>query len=435
MGGLLHQVQSASVAPAAKLAVNPHSRAGLSYTVGSTVTFEVNITNAPAIGGVFVTLSYNFTVLHITNLDITGNVLGVTDPFQECVPEIGINIGPGCSISTGEVNVFLVLQHANTTAPTNGRVFQMTFSVGDVGFSELHLFDSYFGAGTSLFPLVLYDGYFTNRQCGSALCTPPVTSFTVSPSILGTDNVSEVAEGQPVLFDASKSNATNKGATITLYSYDWGDGTPGLSNVPSRNATHTYALNQASNVETVTVIARDSYGIPGSKTILLRIIFNWIDLAIGDPNAQPHQEVVAGTIVNITTTLKNLSVRSENATVEVRVGTLSLQNYTFTNMPPNTKRQVSLNWDTTGSSPKVYKVEAIADPVRNSTTGQVIENDTSNNLGVTFVQLVEPIPSGYGTFLGLGLIPASLSFALLAGVAGGAVSFLRRRRPPAETLA
>jgi hypothetical protein len=232
--------------------------------------------------------------------------------------------------------------------------------------------------------------------------------------------------GRTIQFDASSSNVTNPAATITSYSWDWGTG--GFATTPRPNATYQYPAGDAGGLLTITLTVTDSYGIQGSRLFLIRVIRIWTDLVISSVVADPSLRVLPGTQVTVTVSLQNQSINPVNASVITSVGTNSLGTTTFMNLAPNRAVTFSLTWNTQGLRPRVYLVEALAPPIVNSTTGQIIQNETSNNVAWTLVQIVEPLPPGFGVLLGLGLLPAAgVGIVVLAG-AGGVISLLKGRK-------
>ncbi len=431
--GLIPSVSGANPTPKTVIAVNPHSIVGIAP--GSSISFSVNVTNAPSLSSFDVALTYNASVLHITSLDTSGSVFSPYPDVRvitECIPDLAIY----CS-SSDNFELFTVLLYGEKTSPstnsTSGTLFKLNFNVINSGFALIHirlglLATPVLGVA-SLVPSTDVDGYFTNITCGSPshYCTPAVPGFKLSPFLFGANNVTEVVAGRRISFDASSSNTTNPGATIASYSWDWGTGA--VSTVTNSNITHTYAQGDAGGLISVTLTVRDSYGIPGSASVLIKVIRIWTDMVMRSVTANPTQRVLPGSVVTVTVDLQNQSINPENASVITRVGSVSLGNRTFTDLRPDQEFKYSFPWSTEGLGPKDYLISVFVAPVLNSTTGQIIENVTTNNFASVFVEVVEPLPSGYGLFLGLGLFTtAGVGLVVAAGI-GGSISLLRRRKP------
>ena len=274
--------------PTAKVAVDPPAKAGLNYTVGSRVTFTVNVTDAPPIIGFDVIIQYNLSVLGGipapqnpgVSVDTTGNVLGPDSHISvlaECIDLQGI----GCESFTnsfayrppyGEVDVALAElgNFASQVGPnglTSGLLFHVTFNIAGTGFSQLHLFQWVFEtAGKELLQPVPSDGYFTNMDCpvnSSDLCKPLVVDFSY-PSL--------IAAGAPALFNASSSRETNIGGNIVQYTWLWAEFAffGSLIFTVSSNSTAVHVYTNPGNY-TVILTVQDSYGITWSRTRVVQV--------------------------------------------------------------------------------------------------------------------------------------------------------------------
>lgn len=326
---LLSFAQGANVNPvhaqkSAVVSVDPQNISDLSKSVGSNVTFQVTVANSPAITSFLVMLTFNSSVIqvatdsgHNPTVDFANNVLATTGASVITVVECAnglLILGNGgyCSPGTGEVALGLtILGSGQTTYPTTGLLFKVTFNVVGSGLSELHFYNALlFDATTaSEIPISTSEGYFTNANCPSAsmvFCTPPVAMFTSAESTFYAKT--------PILFNASSSRATNAGATILSYSWDWGVG-----ELEQRTSTPTIVHTFDGHLRTYTVNLQvtDSYGTTASFTksieILPKILPPDFEVSM---TSQPNGVIAGKTVivpVNVT------SVRNFSGLVQLNI--------------------------------------------------------------------------------------------------------------------
>ncbi len=413
------------------------------------VTLAVNLTNAPEIQGFAVSLTYNTHVLSATTgggIVFTGNVLesipgNSISPLRNCVDGKGA-LGK-CQSSDGPGVVSLALLNfgpGTTSSPTNGLLFKVTFNIVGRGLSQIHLREVALSKGLQgaqgIIPVSVFDGYFNNLDCPTGsrlLCKPPLVDFTISPSLPAPSGVTtfnaSALRGKDLTFNASASKAVNLGpprATIRNFTWVFGDtcNTCGSQSTNGTTVTITHVYELPGNF-TVALIVTDTYGITWTKEVVLNVIAILIDLSVSDLTADQSGGVVPGTKVTITAKAFNGGTSKENASMEINLEGRVLKNVSFTNMMPGQEDKTIVVWDTSNYVPRVYRVDAIIPPVRNATTGQIIENNIFNNRKSTWIQLVTPIPSG----LRLSLLPATgLSVLVLAGL----VFMASRLRKPAR---
>ncbi len=420
-----------------KILTNPGNVSNLALTTG-TVSFEVDLFNATLTNGFQVSLQYNYNVLRASSIDFTGGLLG-SDAFAlfECIDGQPFgNSAQGCTSRDGLGVVTLALARpagfvTPPAPPAAAPLFTVAFVIGS-GFSQIHFLfvlvgDGYNSSNQVLQQQVLpVDGYFTNIACpslSSNLCKPPVPDFTVSPAI--------IVSGRLVSFNATLSRSQNPisvgskvNVTITSYAWDWGDAS--LSTQTGAPLTTHLYLNPQDYILTLTVT--DSYGITGSKSVLVHVARFFLDLTVSSFSATPQLQVYPGTLITIQAQVTNLGTRNATSTLEISIeGRVLLDRRPVFIRSDNGVNQSQATWDTTGFTPRAYRIDALVSFVRNSTTGQIIENVTSNNLNSLYVQLIEP-PGR--SLLSLGLLPtASLGIIVVIGVGfgGGLLSRLRRK--------
>jgi hypothetical protein len=324
------------------------------------------------------------------------------------------------------VTLQLVNLSGNVTAPASGQLFRVTFNVVGQGFSAIHLLQVLL-VGTAAqaksvqVPALSSDGYFANTDCpqGSGkLCRPPLVSVSYSSQ--------RIVAGKSVTFNATASHSQNPdpnnpsiNASITGYTWDWGDGL-GAVTVTIPVQEHAFSFGNI----TVTLAVTDSYGIIAFKTFQVRVIRIWIDLVLSNLSIDKTTGIIPGTPLNITAHVSNESTQPENATLEIFLSNKNLGTRQLINMESGVSAQLSVVVDTAGFKPNVYKILAVVDPVRDRTTGNIIENDTDNrnNEQTQYIQLIEPLPAG-----GLSLVQTfGVAVVAIGGVVAG-TGVIRKR--------
>jgi hypothetical protein len=300
----------------ALISVNPSNISDFSQIPGSQLSFSIDLLDSPAISGFQVFLSYNYSVLRATGIDYANNVLGssVSVPV-DCVGFIGRCLG-GNNANT--IELVEVIQGSGTTpSPTNGLLFTVNFNVTGKGLSYLHILSAMLGNGGSAVPVSTSDGYFTNMDCPTGrgvFCTPPIPNFTVSPSTL--------YAGSPGTFDASTSIATDSGAKIQEYLWNWGASDPhgfsgGTLETSDPIASNTFALPGNFSV---TLTVTDTFGSAASKTITVTVIKPPVppDFTVGILSNFP-QDVIAGRSISLPVLVSSVAgfTGSVNLTVAV----------------------------------------------------------------------------------------------------------------------
>ena len=251
----------------AKVAVNPSSISSLALVPGTTLTFQVSVIDSQPFSGFQIALLYNHSVLQFQGLDISGGVLG-NDAFfsSECVNGTGPYCFPDSRFDgIGVVSVDLFTDSGLNTTASSGKLFSVTFTVANMGFSSIHIVYDVLVAlsasaplGLIFIPAVPYDGYFTNIDCpaGSGTpCKPPTVSFNPPPSPIA---------NQPEFFNAY-AVSQNLNGRISQYNWTW---TMGLekryynspaqgSLTPSTNITITFP---DPGPWVVTLSVQDNYG-------------------------------------------------------------------------------------------------------------------------------------------------------------------------------
>ena len=429
---------------AAKVAVNPTVVGGPNFAQKQ-VTVDVNITNAPPFSGFIVAIFFNYSsssVLQNPQVDYSGGALGNDAPVSTlCINGVGSQCIPDSRFDgQGVVSLALITASGKNSTTSNGNLFSITFDVKGAGFSVIHfahqeVFTAHYVHDE---PTVLktagFDGYFANKECGAQNpCKPPVVSFI--PPL-------RIVQNRPVSFNGT-AVSQNPAGFITEYDWAWGLGQDiHYYNSPSTNVTITF-LQIGEHV--VTLSAQDSFGARAYYTLSIEVIRVWIDLGFASLSIDHSTGVIPGTVVHIVVTAVNNGVNPENSTITLSINNDNMGTKPIQNLGPDVESSFRFDWNTASYAPRVYQVVADLATVKNATTGQILENDTSinsrgqivdlNNVRTTFIQLILPLPSGFGAFLGLNL-PETLALGI---VLIAVVVFLfglvkKARAPPPEPL-
>ncbi len=177
-----------------------------SQGVGTRLTVQLNITDAPSFNGFELRLSYDpaFLYTQASAVDVRSGTLFGDTAFA-----------PNLEVQPGEVLMAVV--NLGGSFSGNGALAQITFTVQALGVSPLGLSHPKLVLGATLLPTpILQDGYFRNI----AGKLGPVASFTFTPP--------DPLEGDSVIFDASASfdadNATGPTPGVQSYWWDFADG-------------------------------------------------------------------------------------------------------------------------------------------------------------------------------------------------------------------
>jgi len=429
----------------AKVAVNPTATASVNDIAGTLFTIGVNVTDSPPFGGFIVAIFYNKAVLQFQGMDYSNNVFG-NDVFvsSECsdgqdVSGSGNSCHPDLTFDGEGVFSLTLTPNGGLNTGVNGTLFRATFSVMSRGFSTFH-FVSHdiltYPDGLHL-RTVGYDGYFTNEQCGGNLCKPPVVSFIPPP---------RVVENRPASFNGTAVSQNSKGR-ITEYNWTWGLGQDihhynNVSALGAKPFTNVTIIFLQLGEHLVTLSAQDNYTARAYYTLDVIVFRVWVDLGLASLSIDPTTGVIPGTTVHIALTAINNGVNPENSTLTLSINDNSMAMKSIQNLGPDVESSLKYDWNTANYPPRVYKLVANLDTVKNATTGQILENDTftnargqivdPNNQRIAFIQLILPLPSGFGAFLGLNL-PETLGLGIvLIAVAVFAVGLVKKSR--AQTL-
>ena len=375
------------------VSINPAVNANLTQTSGR-ISVTMDLANSPNIDWFSISFSYNRSILHAVSINYTTGVFGHNvATAQECID--GVGVLPNCQAfdSPGVVTLSL-FGSASVVAPPIGQLFQTSFNVTGIGFSQFHIFRAFLHSPPALQPTTpaVQDGYFTNTRCGPSLCKPPVVSFIVSPTI-------PLSTGILSIFNASMSQGSNSGSSsvgIVRYSWNWGDSSTN-TNSTFPIVTHTYQNPSPNSIPFIVALtATDTFGISWTYAKPIEVIPLVIDLALTSMIIDQTQ-AFPGTRIHITALILNNSTIAMNATGVITVGSESLVSEQFSNLAPLIgSGLMSAIWDTTGMSLGRYSVQASVVATRQ-------EGRVSNNILNRTIELIPP-PD-----LQVAATPASLS--------------------------
>ncbi len=405
----------------------------------------VNVTNGPSISGFAVEVKYNPNVLSATSIDDSAGVLTLAAQAQGQVvtrpDDCYDGQGPACSANpdNGPGTASLTaITPANTTSRTTGQLFTISFTVKDQSsaFSQMQInsaksaLSEWNGTATIVLDssngLRTVDGYYTSLDCprGSGVpCVPPRPAFRVM-----TKTPSKKAQ---TVFNASAS-LPSPGASITDYHWNW---------IPQAN-TFGYVdtfTNSTAVVEfpiagrfLMTLKVTDSNGIFWSVTQPVDVVDTTVDIGISEITVRPvNKHVLPGTTLIISATVTNYSFMKENVSLLIRVENKILNQTDYPRaLPSQGELSLTAKWDTAGYTPKVYRVDAYAPPLTNSTNGKIIETNVDNNLAFIWVQVVSPTPIGFQ----LGLWPTLGLGIVSLGAVAYSIARVRRRALPSDLL-
>jgi hypothetical protein len=414
--------------------ISPYATTQSSNT--GSVTFSVDLLNAPDITGYSVAVQFNSALsssLQVLSSGQAGpstvvSLAGVFDPNStvfSCTSVNGVTSGPPkCSGSdgTGVVSASELLPTPYSyQPPSNVTLFSFTLNVVGTGFQQIHILEVTLVNGFSSYPShvlpspITTDGYFSNKFCGPAYCAPPVVQFTWSPL---TPRVN-----QPVTFNATASHALNEGASIKFYNWTFVAGSGGGSFFRN-NAPPVFNLAfPAQGNYSITLTLVESDGIKWSRVQFLTVSFSYISLVITKDGVTTNpSNGPPGTQFTISFTMENNSTASENMTTIVTLAGTTIFTHSYGMIPISESKPVSAKWDSSGFTEGAYEVVAEVVPIAG-------ENETAGNFASVYVILTYPQLGGARLSL---LETASLGFIILIAVIYGAfllVSRVFRKKP------
>jgi Cohesin domain len=406
------------------VAITPDNITDLSKKRGSTFSVNVTLSNAPHLNSFEVLIFYNSRVLIANSVDSSQGILGsnakvVVYCINGAAPANTNNcITQDKYDQQSEVAFGMNTLSGWTDNITKATLFQINFTVNATGVGQIHLFSAQLGiifvannVGGPLPPVTvqsLYDGFFSNQQCGTRACQHPTVIVNYSPN--------PVPKNQVASFNASVTDP-NAGAKLVSDLWIWNDGSESQtqvnSTVPgavppylgqlmtheflaSRFGLYTACVGQGLCLVTLTVT--DSLGISWEVNVPVIILVLNIVLSVGGPDINPQHNVLPGTLVKISALIVNSGNIPENATLTIKLDTNKTLGARYFPSVVAVGGQGALNatWDTAGFTPRAYAITA---EITNNTG---IANDkithalnaTSRPSATSYVILVSPVITG-----------------------------------------
>lgn len=430
--------------PTAQVSISPNVT-DHSIPSGTQLNFTVTIANSPPLKGFNVYVSYDPKVLSasLASIDSTGNILqSVTSSIITSSKCIAGQAAPGGACNNpqldgpGVVNLGIAFQgNFSTPNNTSGLLYHLALTASpqvsgqvDPGASQIHIAKVVLSPANSTLgavPAITSDAFFTSRYCsGQILCTPPVVNLTYTPP--------QPSIGTNVTFTTTGSHATNPGAVIGLYQWNWGGeichavGSQQVFYPPISDAHHVFC--NATDYD-VTLLVNDTLGITWAVTKVVTVQYVWVDVTYTEIGVDRQFNVLPGTVVHIAASVVNNSTLPAPATLTISLDTgivLASQQFNLTarGTPLGNSGKVGpVAWDTTGYPVRAYRINiAVHSPVP--------QNLTRDKSASTFVQLIYSQPPG--GLLSFSLLASSgVSILVIVALVAGLSRF--RRKPSWET--
>jgi hypothetical protein len=315
------------------------------YLKGQTFTLNITVWEAINLANWTIGLSWNASILNCTAFN------PIDEFFARDVTILGT-----INNTVGKIDP---PYSANTTTPVNGTgtLAQVTFKVLDYGETWINLTAR----------LLNSSGVEIHYPVGNLWfeLTPPkapTADFIYSPQ--------HPAPGQTITFNASISKpGWNGTADVSIANYTWnfGDGSsPVTENDPV--TTHSYAIAGTYTVN-LTVMCEDDpvliyYNITSgitSKTVKVGLY----DVAVLSVTPSPT-EVTVGEIVNVNVMVKNNGSFTEAFDVTAYRNTTTISTQTVS-LASGANTTLTFTWNTTGATPGVYTIKAVAETLPGET--------------------------------------------------------------------
>ncbi len=308
--------------------------------VGDTIRIDVNMTNSPPLVSFGIQVVYDFSVLSLKPLDLTGTVFG----------EIGGNVIPTPIPPRVRLDGFCI---GCIWPGGNGTLVHLDFQVQKEGVSPLALYETLFGQpGVGGFAHEIVDGYFTNTEK-----LGPVADFTFTPA--------QPMQGDEVTFDASATSdpdcldpCTQPG--IQFYDWFFGSTDPTSFTVSGPTIKHVMGGEQTPKGGTfwVRLIATDFEGNQGIKIFKVNVAPQSVhDVRIFRLSVEPSA-VMPGQKVRVQIVVDNPGTFSEVFSLTLSMSQSVLNTWQAQSLAVRDSLSFQFDIDTTGLGPGTYEVVA-----------------------------------------------------------------------------
>jgi CARDB len=392
IGFMIALVLPSSISPvhaAGSLFVGPAQQGP--FPIGSTFTYQVNVSNMDPFDSWDVVVQTDPSVLDPVSISVAGNMLGSVTVVADCIN----GSGSGCSINDNQGGAHSAAAgNTGIPVPGSGRLFTITYKVVKDGFSYLTI-------PTGLDTLANSGVPVSHSDIGAVYGNPPpvpVASFTFSPAppaniTQGVDNVT---------FDASGSTDP-AGGTITTYSWEIRPVGGGILDIKNSTSQPTWVHQFKGFYEVgdlkVTLVVKDTLGLSSQPfgqviTVLEKPNPN---LIVSTIRASPQDNILSGTPVSITATVYNKGNILEhgfNLTIFLDGRVFTTVNSTVA-IGRGRTIDSTFTLNTTGLKPNTYDI-----------VGTIQPSTDPNSSGFLTIRIVDPylgasIPFTVPEFLGL----------------------------------
>ncbi len=307
-----------------------------------------------------------------------------------------------------------VLFNASSSQDPDGTIVGHAWDFGDgsTGSGELvnHAFPT---QGTYTVRLTVTDNDAATGSSQQTITVSPAPSVNTAPIANFTFTPEAPRGGQLVVFDASGSHDNDPGDFITLYAWDFGDGS--RNSTVSSKTSHRYALE---GTFTVALNVTDSLTPAKTgqvqKTVTVAAAIHDIAIVSVSPTAS---NVLPGEIVVVSVVVRNEGTVPETFNVTLLYGYTVIGRETVVALDPSSSRTVKMNCDTSQFTTTRYSLTVLVPTVLG-------ETNTVDNSAPLSVDIIQPQPrDAHGNYFPavLGALGAGAVISLLA------ILFFQRR--------
>ncbi len=391
---------------------------------GSTVTYQIKMANMDPFNGWDIMVNSTDTgAINATDFSIAGNLMQANysqtpREFVHCVN----NVGTGCGVADGPGIVHssaLIFAPAPMSAPVSGLLFTITYKAFGGPSTTIGIFNDLIVNGAEGANAFFVEHAVSNSIYGKGELIN--IDFTWEPLV--------PIQGDPVLFNASKSSDPNAGRIVS-YSWNFGDGN--ITYTANPTIQHVFKRSEGRPLS-ILLFVTDNLGFKNLKTKALQGVQRpFHDLLASGINVSPGDSILAGTVLTIEALVVDNGTFPEtgfNVSVSVEGKLLGTAGFTGRNLTRGGTWTPQFKWPTFGLAPGTYEIDSFVPPLTNS-TGQVIEKTVSNNMAVHIVRIITPFQASFIPFTMPEFIGLIITVLAAVVVARGLVqrAQLKRRR-------